>query len=221
MCTTMNAVVIFVALFLLPFAVAQRNESQPNGLIYGTVVEPDGSPARGIKLVACPEGPLGTALPSTTSNDAGEYRFENLFWWGRYRVHAEDDDAGYSPYSTGPGRNEPREVNLTLQHREAQMKVHLPSKAGFLHIHLTNRRTGAVISGMAISVTSSEHPYSLLYSMSCYSRRVVLLPPDKDVLLHVKSEGFEEWDESAGKGKPLRLTSGVQLTLDIQLEPAK
>jgi hypothetical protein len=134
-------------------------------------------------------------------------------------VYADDDDAGYSPYSTGPGRNEPPEVKLTPQHREAQLKVYLPPKAGFLHIHLTNRRTGSLISEMAISVMSLEKPNSLLYSMSCYSNHVVLLPPEKDVLLHVTSKGFKEWDESVGVGKHLRLNSGARSTLDIQLEP--
>ncbi len=112
------------------------------------------------------------------------------------------------------------EVDLTRQYKEAQLKVYLPPRAGFLHIHLTNRRTGNRISGMAVSVMSMEHPDSLLFSMSCYSNHVVLLPPDRDVLLHVMSEGFKEWEESVGNGKPFRLSSGAESTLDINLEPA-
>jgi hypothetical protein len=217
----MKAMVVFLGLFLLPAAIAQeKNEDQPNGQIYGIVVDPNGNPAKGITVEACPQGvPLSTVLPRTRSNDTGEYRFEKLPWWGTYRVYAEDDDAGYSTYSTGPGRNEPREVKLTPHDRKAYLKVYLPLKAGFLHIRLTNRRTGNAISGMAISVMSMEQPNSLLYSMSCYSSHVVLLPPDRDVLLHVTSEGFKEWKDSVGKGKPLRLSSGAQSTLDIQLEP--
>ena len=99
--------------------------------------------------------------------------------------------------------------------------MYLPPKAAFLHIHLTNRRTGKLISGMAISMMSMERPDSLLFTMSCYSNHVVLLPPDKDVLLHVTSEGFHEWEESVGRGKPLHLASGAQTTLDIQLEPVR
>lgn len=217
----MKTVLVFVGLFLLAPAVAQQQyETQPSGIIYGRVIGRDGKPAKGITLVASPLGvALGTRLPRTRSNDAGEYRFESLPWWGRYGVDAEDDDAGYSVFSSGAGRNDPPEVKLTPQQREARLNVYLPPKAGFVHIHLTDRRTGNVISGMSISLMSMEEPETLLFEMSCPSNHVVLVPPDKDIRLHVTSAGFHEWEESVGRGKPLRLTSGTQLTLDVQLDP--
>lgn len=219
----MKAILVFAGLLLLPVAIAQQRDGiQPYGVIYGTATEPDGSPAKAITLVACPQGVvLATVLPRTKTNDAGEYRFENIPWWGKYRVYAEDDDVGYSAHITGPGRNEPPEVTLTPQHREAQLTLYLPPKAGFLHIHLTNRRTGNLISGMEISVMSMKQPDSLLCSMSCSSNHVVLLPPNKDVFLHVTSKGFKEWDESVGIGKIVRLNSGAESTLDVQLEPTE
>jgi hypothetical protein len=99
------------------------------------------------------------------------------------------------------------------------MKVWLPPKAGFLHIGLTNRRTGAKISGMQVTLAPMESPEQQLFSISCYSNHVVLIPPDKNLLLHVTSDGYREWNESAGRGKPFRLGSGARITLDIQLDP--
>jgi hypothetical protein len=217
----MKATLIFVGLFLLAAAVAQQqDESGPKGVIYGSVIGQDGKPAKGIGLEASPLGVgLGARLPHTRTNDLGEYRFEKIPWWGKYSVYAEDDDAGYSVFSTGEGRNDPPEVELTPEHREAEMKVYLPPKAGFLHIRLTNRRTGAGISGMGVALALMESPDQQVFSMSCYSNHVVLIPPDKNLLLHVTSDGYREWDESAGKGKPLHLASGAQLMLNIQLEP--
>jgi hypothetical protein len=217
----MKAILACVGLFLLATAVAQqRDESGPKGVIHGTVIGQDGKPAKGIGLEAWPLGvPLGARLPHTRTNDVGEYRFEKIPWWGKYSVHAEDDDAGYSVFSTGEGRNEPPEVELTPERPEAEMKVYLPPVAGFLHIRLTNRRTGAGISGMRVALAPRESPEQQVFSISCYSNHVVLIPPEKNLLLHVTSDGYREWDGSVGSGKPLHLASGARITLDIQLDP--
>ena len=72
---------------------------------------------------------------------------------------------------------------------------------------------------MRVGLAPLESPEQQVFSMSCYSNHVVLIPPDKNLLLHVTSDGYREWDESAGRGKSLRLASGVRITLDIQLDP--
>jgi len=217
----MKVILAFVALSLFaPVVAQQRDKSGPNGIIHGTVVGQDGKPAKGIGLDAWPlEVGLAAKLPHTRTNDVGEYRFEQIPWWGKYSVHAEDDNAGYSIFSTGEGRNEPPEVELTPERPEAEMKVYLPPKAGFLHIRLTNRRTGAGISGMRVALAPVESPEQQVFSISCYSNHVVLIPPEKNLLLHVTSDGYREWDESVGSGKPLHLASGARITLDIQLDP--
>jgi hypothetical protein len=167
-----------------------------------------------------PDGAVDVAPPHARTNDSGAYRFEKLPWWGRYTVYAEDEDAGYSSYSNGyVGDPHPPEVEVSPEHRQAELNVYLPPKAGFLEIHLTNRWTGAAIPAMRIAVMLVDKPEKSLFSMSCHSTRTVLVPPDKNLLLHVTSDGFREWDESAGKGKPLYLSSGTRLTLTVQLEP--
>jgi hypothetical protein len=113
------------------------------------------------------------------------------------------------------------EVELTPEHPEAELKVLLPPRAGFIQIHLTNQRTGAGISGMRVALIPTESPASPLFTISCYSNHVILVPPDKNLLLHVTSDGFREWDESVGRGKPIHLSSGTRLILAIQLEPSK
>jgi hypothetical protein len=72
---------------------------------------------------------------------------------------------------------------------------------------------------MRVALAPMESPEQQVFSMSCDSNHVVLIPPDKNLLLHVTSDGYREWDESAGKGKPLHLDSGARITLDIQLDP--
>ena len=219
----MKTAIVFVGFLLLVASSEQQHkEPPPDGVIYGTAIGPDGQPAKGIGLTASPLGVgLSAVLPHTRTNDSGAYRFQNIPWWGRYTVYAEDEDAGYSSFSTAPlGHSDPSEVELTPEHREAELKVYLPPKAGFVQIHLTNRRTGDGISGTRVAVMSVKNPESPLFTMSCYSNHVILVPPDKNLLLHVTSDGFREWDESVGRGKPLHLSSGSRLTLAVQLEPS-
>lgn len=192
-------------------------------MIHGIAVGQDRQPAKQIGLTAEPLGVgLGAILPHTKTNDVGEYRFENLPWWGKYTVYADDEDAGYSSFSTGPaGDSNPPEVEITPEHPEAQFTVVIPPKAGFIQIHLTNRRTGADISGMRIALMPEKSPVSPVITMSCYSNRVILVPPETSLLLHITSDGFREWNDSIGKGKLIRLASGTRLKLDVQLEPAE
>jgi len=209
-------------LLLTTTNVAQSQDStRPDGSIYGVALTPDGQPARGITLTATPLGvALGTMLPATKTNDRGEYRFVNLPWWGRYTVYAEDEAAGYSSFSTGGyGQTQPPEVEITPARREAELRVNLPPKAGFLSVHLTNAKTGAPISSMDITVMHDSKPPSLAFTMGCYSTKTVLLPPDKSLLVHITANGFHEWKESVGSGKLLRLASGARINLDVELEP--
>ena len=216
----MKTILVFVGLALLAPATPQaQEESHPKRVIYGTVVDQHGQPAKGIGLEAWPLGvALGTRLPSTRSTETGQYVFKDLPWWGKYSVAAEDNEAGYSMFATPGGRNEPAEVELTHESPEAELKVFLPPKAGFLHIHLTDQKTGANISGMYVTLTpvDSENPHPI--SMSCLSDRTVLVPPDRTVLLNVSSEGYREWRKTARKGKRLHMRSGAQQFLNVQLE---
>ena len=218
-----KTLVLIGALLLTTAAAQQHDEPLPKGTIYGVVIGQNGLPAKGIGLTASPLGvPLATRLPQTKTNEAGEYRFENLPWWGRYTVYAEDEEAGYSMFSNGPaGHIRPQEVEITPEHQEAEFRLYLPPQAGFLKVKLTNQTTGDAIAGMLVELRRTDKQKSLVFSMGCYSTRVVLIPPDEDLLLHVSADGFREWQESVGEGKSIHLASGSQLQLDVQLVPLK
>ena len=98
--------------------------------------------------------------------------------------------------------------------------MHLPAPAGFLLIDLKNRRTGAPISGVEVTVMSKESPSTIILSSGGSSTEPVLVPADKDLLLHVTSWGFLEWAGSVGAGRPIHIPSGNHFTLDVELDPA-
>ncbi|HXF14539.1 MAG TPA: hypothetical protein VN517_15395 [Terriglobales bacterium] len=220
----MKAKSVFLAIMLLTVAGAQQQPT-PNAVVYGVLSTPDGRPANSLNLEAMPLNvEINGKLPKTKTNERGEYRFENLQWWGRYKVFGEDEKAGYSAYSTGD--NPLPEVEVTPEHPKAELSFTLPPKAGFIHIHLKNRRTGRAVSAMTITVVPIEKPDSHVFNdpgvftMSCDSHGIILVPPDRNLLLHVKSDGFREWDESIGTGKPVNVPSGNRLRLDVQLDPS-
>jgi hypothetical protein len=211
---------LFVGLLLLSSAAAQQPNGQyANGVIFGIVIGPDGKPAKGVNLTSWPVGvPLATRLPETQTDASGRYRFERIPWWGKFTVCADDVNAGYSIFITGPV--EPaQEVTLSPEHPEAEFNFRLPPPAGFLQIRLTNRKTGAAISGVEVTLMSLDQPDRPIFSGSSDSSRSILIAPDKDLLLHVTSQGFHEWEDSAGIGKRIRLASGIHLNLDVELEP--
>jgi hypothetical protein len=214
--------VLPILLLSLASAVAQQpGQHVVAGVIYGAVIGNDGSPAKGMRLTASPLGvALATSLPETRTDQSGNYRFERIPWWGAYTVYADDPDAGYSVFSRGlAGLREPPEVIISPEHPEAKLDLRLPQKAGFLRIHLTDQRTGAVISGLTVTVMASQTPPRIIFSQSCSTEGVVLIPPDKDLLIHITSPRFREWDESAGRGKAIRVRPGSQLELSVQLAP--
>jgi len=206
--------VLMTSCLLLGTALAQQRKGM--GVIYGTVVSQTGQPGQRMNLYAELLDATGQ-FPTTQSNDHGEYRFENLPI-GRYKVLAEDHDAGYSPEVLDDDDSRAF-VEISDRHPEAEFRVVLPPKAGFLEIKLTNRKTGAPISWMGVSLARSEKPEHSFLSSTCKSNEVILVPPDKNLVVHVLAEGFREWDESVGAGKTIFVPSGTRLVLDVRLNP--
>lgn len=214
------AALTFACLLLVTTTTGQQQDTgRAHGSIHGFAVRSDGQPAKRTGLTAIPLGvALGTILPHATTDDLGHYRFD-LPWWGKYTVYADDENAGYSSYSTGQyGQSQPPTLEITDGHPEGEMTVILPPRAAFFRVNLTNRITGRPISAMRISVLSPSDP-SLAFDMSCYSTKTVLMAPDKALSIHITSDGFREWNESVGRGKMLHLGSGEHLELNVALDP--
>jgi hypothetical protein len=202
---------------------AQAQQQQPaiKGVIRGLVTTSSGEPAKHLRLFLVALGGGGTGGGNQTKTDAtGEYRFEKLTFWGTYRVYPDDEAAGYSALSAGPISGNPIwEVEVTPEHPEAELNIALPPKAGFIKIHLANRRTGAPISEMKVWIAAFEPPNPGLFSAVGRLEGMILVPPDRNLLLHVTANGFREWDESVGRGKPINVPSETTLTLNVQLDP--
>jgi hypothetical protein len=206
---------LIVVICCLPLGIGLGQQKKGTGAIYGTVVSQNGQPGKQMSVYA-ERLDVGGQFPSTRSNDRGEFRFDNLPW-GRYTVFAEDRDAGYSG-DVIDDSSQPS-VEISREHPEAEFRVVLPSKAGWLRIHVTNRKTGTAITWMGVTVARTENPNHIVLSSSSDSSEDLSVPPDTNLVIHVTAEGYREWDESVGEGKHIFVPSGTRLTLDVQLEP--
>jgi hypothetical protein len=193
------------------------------GTIYGVVIDPDGLPAKGMRLAAVMQCPTSCSfwMSETITSQGGEYHFRPLPL-GKYAVFSENTKAGYRWLSPPPAKI----VELTVDDPNAELRVDLPPKVGILTIHLTDRTTGAFIPRGLVKMKVADAPdssWSEVWadSSNClfFPDCAIPVPPDKQLFVHVSSTGFHEWDESAGKGKPILVHSGTRLTLDIQLDP--
>lgn len=216
---------LFVLLLLSP-AASQQQQQVPNGAISGVVVKSNGERARNLRLTARslfpPGGVHSGDFPHVRTNDSGEYRFQKLPLWGAYLIYADDERAGYSLVTTGP-LDQHTDAEITPERPEATFDLYLPPRAGFIQIHPTNRRTRSSIRQMmTVWVSPMDKPVGPgSFTMSCYSDHVILVAPDQNLLLHVRVDGFREWDESVGAGKPISVSSGRRLTLNVQLDPTE
>jgi hypothetical protein len=213
--------ILACGLWLSAAAAQIQTEILKWGVISGTVIDQDGTPAKGLILNASPLGvALSMVLPRTKTDDTGAFRFEHLPL-GRYTVFAEDEEQGYSIFGTGPADpGKPPEVELTTERPKTELNLRLPPKAGFLFFHLTNQKTGTPISGVEVTVMAAENPSMVIFRRGSPSSKPVLVPSDKNLLLHVTSWGFREWNQSVGNGRLVRIAPGDRLTLDVQLQPA-
>lgn len=207
---------------LVGAAAQDHEQAATNGIIYGFVITQDGKPAKGLTLTARPWGvAVNGGLPRARTDDAGQYRFNKVPHWGRYIVYADDEKAGYSRESTGPtGNTDPTVIEITRENPEAEFNLSLPPKAGFVRIHLNNRETRVAVRQMTVWVSEMNKPEPGLFTITCDSDHDILVPPDVNLLMHVKADGFREWDESLGTGKPINVPSGRVLTLNVQLDAA-
>jgi hypothetical protein len=220
-----------VALLLWAFPAFGQHcitDEHAEGVIHGTVFTRNGNPASGVNVELNPLGViLDYVLPETMTDQRGEYRFEHVCR-GRFSVVVRDEKAGYPIADVYINRilygGPIPEVKITKSKFDAHLLITLPPKAAQLQIRLFNSQTKAKIERVEAELIVDRKRSMKTYCdgiqlMKCDDAPFFLVPPDQDVFLHVTSNGFQEWKESAGRGKLIHVASGELLILDVELDP--
>jgi Carboxypeptidase regulatory-like domain len=204
-------------LLVSPFvAQAQTDERErPDGRITGTVVDQSQAPIAGAFVMAVET--LNQSLnnpPTAKSDSTGHFEITGL-GFRNYHVYASKPQDGYS--EADPAYSDENQADIALSPNQSSGSVIIVlRKAGMLITDVRDRASGKTVSASyKLSVPKKwERQGQLSYPL--------LIHPSTDVMLEVSASGYKTWFYSDASNPsrplPLRLESGEQRTLRIELE---
>jgi hypothetical protein len=188
---------------------------QDTGLIRGTVTDENGAPIAKAKVNADPADgrPRASLVHFVETDEGGRFLIERLSW-GKYKVFAKKEDAGYPDLHWSFYSNDVFQTAIiTPEAPSAELQIRLGPKAAIMTGSVTNGATGAPVTAdfKLIRARSSDK----WISTSKRSDYRVLLPPSTEILVEVSAPGFRTWSFPS----TLNLQPGTEMHVDISLEP--
>ena len=212
---------ILLALSVLPIHSQTIEQAIPQGRIRGVVVDEEGKPIQHAEVWPHVRHPTIGALRFVETDANGRFEIDRLEF-DTFNVFAKKEDEeypdmGFAFYYEGL----PHIVRLSPDEPVANANLKIGPKAGVLTGSVTDKVTGKAIDP-AFMLRRAKNPANFL-STSGASQYRLLLPPETEVTLEVSADGYETWlytDPSDSlKPMPIRLASGAEMRLDIQLQP--
>ena len=205
----------------LAFGLAIPLAAQTAGSICGTVLDENGLPAKNVLITAVYMGAHSGMYPATRSDDSGHYCLVNVPY-GDNAPAADDPKRGYpNPESTfHAGDSSPNGVaHLTAEHPRAIIDIRIPYKAAFLTLHLNDAITGKPQTNLFYKLSVQADPQREYIRGSRDAADPLLLPPNKNILLHASAPGYREWPYDGSPGYVLNLLPGEHKTIEVLLQP--
>lgn len=189
----------------------------PQGRIIGSVVNDSNEPVG--NAVLCTSvvrtNSAHTSCGSQTADTQGH--FDIIVPLETNRVFAENPQAGYQRPNSPMQDGVP--VKLSELEPVAHVKIKVGPRPAELILTVTDRATGKPVDSFFVRwIRIDDGPIAATDSRK--SR--VLVPPDVELLLTVQAAGYERWfysDVSAPSRPTLRLASGEQKTISVELDP--
>ncbi len=187
-----------------------------DGRITGTVLGQAGQPIAGAYVMAVES--LHQSLdnpPSAKSDSTGEFQISGLPLHN-YHVYASKPQEGYPDADPAYDEENQSAIALSPDQPSASIVISI-RKAGIVRLDVTDKATGKSVRGR----------YKLSVPRRWETQGEILNPllihPSTDVILEVSAKGYKTWFYSdasnASQPLPLRLASGEQKFLKVELEP--
>jgi len=199
-----------------PRTFAQTHEpTQPEGRITGTVINADGEPisqAIVCKIITRP-GSSTTNCSAAQTDEHGGFEITHVEM-GKVGLFAEKHEAGY----WNENGSATKTVVLTPEKPAANVILNLGGRPGELSIVVTDKASGKPVAPCTARSIQGDHTFI----NACETQFTLRLRPDTDVMIQVSAPGYKNWyyiDPNDPSQPVLRLKSGEQKSLEVELEP--
>ena len=204
-------------LMTTPLTHAQNtNQSFAVGRIMGTVLNEDGQLVDHAKVCTTVASGVGTEINCRVStNKDGRFQIEHLKT-GTYGVFAEKEEEGYTIENQSPGQK----VEITVEQSSAIVTVRLRARGGILIGSVKDKTSGKLVEAISVRYMDVDKGGGGFTRANGNFR--ITVPTATDLVVAVSAEGYKSWvytDPSDPSHPVLRLASGDQRLLDIELEP--
>lgn len=213
----------FSALCLSVFCFLAYGGAQQAGTIKGAVMDELGKPVVTAQVIVDPiDGrPRGNAVQLIETDNSGHFSISSLAL-GSYKVFAKKDSAGYPDTSFAFYSNHIfATATLTANAPVVDLTLTVGPAAGVITGLVTNAENDPINTSFLLRRASDADNW---ISMSQKADYRVLVPPSVEVSVEVSAPGYKTWyyggPSDTLRRPPIRLESGKEMKLDIQLQPA-
>lgn len=197
--------------------------AQQSGLIRGSVVDDKGMPVAAARVSVDPLNgvPRSDLVREVETDKNGHFAMDNLEL-GSYKVFAMKESSGYPNTAFAFYSNQifPT-ATLTAGIPTVDLILKIGPPAGVVGGLVTGGTTNSPVDA-AFLLRRSADPNNWI-SLSQRAKYRVLVPPSTDVSFEVSAPGYKTYyyagPSDSLKRPPLRLESGQEIRLDIQLDP--
>ena len=212
-----------VAAFLvLTCASLLAQDSKRAGIIRGVVLDATDQLVEDARVRANFTGGFSGMVPTALTDKSGRFVMKRLVW-GEWYVTASKEQEGYpdesNAFYSGFG-SAPPTVDLSADHAEQFVVVHLGSKAGSISGTIADAETGKPVEPCARLQWKNVPSISWSGYGLIESKFYLLVPADTDITLMIWAWGYEPWVYKNDDGdNALRVHVSDQLKLQVRLTP--
>lgn len=209
---------IVLAAFFTASSFAGVTDDNCKGVLKGVAANEEQQPVSGVTVVLFPLFDVDYVLPTTRTNERGEYHFDHVCD-GRFTVLVQDENSGYPIPEWYLWLGKHQDVKLAADRQTAIVNVYVPPKGGQLLLTVRRRDTKEVIRTAEVKFKFVNHRNLGWIRFNPLDGEKITLPANTELMCRVQAKGFHTWID--GKRKGMRIKLAPEETLALEAEVGK